>query len=225
MSDTGSISVILAESHPVFRAGIRTFLIEAPEIVVVAETDDSHAARDLTLNHRPDVLLLDLFLTAPRPTHTVRSLCRKCAETEVLLLTAHNRYAYLWAMTDAGAAGCFVKDEASESLVETVRRVANGLPLHNSRQLRLAQTWHEQVGRRWSRLTEREREVLRYLGRFHTNTEIGEMLGISDKTVGHHVQHILRKLAVSSRREAGRWAIEHLDELDFGRGEKENSLF
>lgn len=218
MTETGSIRVILAESHPVFRAGILTFLRQAPEIEVVADTNDGRAARDLTLNHRPDVLLLDLFLTAPHPLQTVKSLCRKCTDTAVLLLTAHNRYAYLWAMTDAGAAGCVVKDEAAEHLVKSVRRAASGAPLYDARQLALAQKWHEQVGRRWSRLTEREREVLRYLGRFHTNTEIGEMLGISEKTVGHHVQHILQKLAVSSRREAGRWAIEHLDELDFGRG-------
>lgn len=61
----------------------------------------------------------------------------------------------------------------------------------------------------WERLTEREREVLLLVAEFHTNAEIAKELSISEKTVEHHISHILNKLNLSSRREAGRWVLKN----------------
>lgn len=69
--------------------------------------------------------------------------------------------------------------------------------------------WRREVLRPWESLTGREREGLALVAQFRTDTEIAAALCISEKTAGHHVSHILSKLNLSSRREAGRWVAKH----------------
>jgi DNA-binding NarL/FixJ family response regulator len=69
--------------------------------------------------------------------------------------------------------------------------------------------WREAVGQRWDSLTERELEVLCLVAAFRTDAEIATELCISEKTIGHHVSHVLDKLGMSSRREVARWAFKH----------------
>jgi len=79
--------------------------------------------------------------------------------------------------------------------------------LYNQEQLERARRWREEVGARWERLTEREREVLQLVVEGRTNREIAQALGISEKTAGHHVGSVLGKLEVDSRTEAAVWAV------------------
>jgi DNA-binding NarL/FixJ family response regulator len=98
-----------------------------------------------------------------------------------------------------------------------VRQAARGEAYITPEQKERARRWQEEVGRPWEQLTDREREVLTHVAYFRTDAEIASALSISEKTVGHHVRHILQKLGISSRREASRWALNN-NLIDLGGG-------
>jgi DNA-binding NarL/FixJ family response regulator len=203
------IWVVLADDHPTTRRGIRAILEAAPDIAVVGKAKDGVEAKKLVADLRPDILLLDLVMPGPEPADIERWVRDNYPETETLILTGHDRDAFLAEMEEAGAAGFLTKDEDTPALVEAIRRAARGEVLYTPEQLERARRWREEVDGRWKRLTEREREVLRLVAEFRTDAEIAEELCISEKTVGHHVSHTLNKLGMSSRREVARWAIKH----------------
>jgi NarL family two-component system response regulator LiaR len=108
---------------------------------------------------------------------------------------------------DAGAAGFLSKSRPPEQLIAAIRRAAHSEILFDTEQLARIQRWREEVGQRWSSLTEREREVLTLVAQGKTDQQIAEELYLQAKTVGNHVSSILKKLNVASRTEATVWAI------------------
>jgi len=176
----------------------------------VGEADDGTQVRRLAAEVYPQVLLLDLRMPGPRAAETVAWVRAHCAETAVLVLTAHDVNAYLAAMVTAGAAGFVIKEQAPEILVQAVRRAARGEVLFSGEQLARARRWREEVGERWESLTEREREVLQLLAEGLDNAAIAEALRVTPKTVAYHVANILSKLGVASRLEAVVWIHDHL---------------
>ena len=114
---------------------------------------------------------------------------------------------------EAGVSGFLTKQEGAERIVEGIRRAARGEVLLTDGQLTRAIHWRKEVGDRWERLTEREREVLRLMAQGLDNQAIAQRLGIAPRTVECHVTRILDKLDVRSRQEAVVWAYTHLAEL------------
>ncbi len=182
------IQVVLTDDHPPTRRGVRAALEEAPDIEVVGEAGDGAEAKELVAELRPDVLLLDLVMPGPRPVDIERWVRDNYPETETLILTAHDRDAFLAEMEEAGAAGFLTKDEDTPALVQAIRRAARGEVLYTQEQLERARRWRQEVSARWESLTGREREVLRLLVEGETNREIAQALRISEKTAGHHRQ-------------------------------------
>ena len=202
-----AIRVLLADDHPVTRAGIRAILEEATDIQVVGEAENGTEALQMTAELRPQILLLDLRMPGPRPHEIARWVRSHCPETITLVLTAHDRDAYLVDMVDAGAAGFLTKEEAAEVLVGAIRRAVQGEVVFDREQLARVSRWREEVGERWESLTEREREVLALVAAGKTDREIAQELQIKVKTVGNHVSRVLDKLDVASRTEAALWAV------------------
>jgi DNA-binding NarL/FixJ family response regulator len=126
-----------------------------------------------------------------------------------LILTAHDRDAFLAEMEEAGAVGFLTKDEELPNIVAAVRRAAHGEVLYTQEQWERIRRWREEVGGRWESLTEREREVLRLVAEGETNREIAKTLRITKKTVEKHVSNVLDKLEMGSRTEAAVWAVKN----------------
>lgn len=204
-----SICVLLADDHPAIRVGLRAILDTTEGIEVIAEAEDGTTARALCLKHCPHILLLDLHMPGPRPAETVRYVREHCPGTAVLVLTAHDKDAYLATMVESGVAGFMVKDEAPEKLVEAVRRAASGELLFRERQFARAHRWQRDVGEKWAKLTPRELEVLQLIVAGHSNQQIAELLTVEECTVETHVGNLLRKLQVHSRVEAAAWVWKH----------------
>ncbi len=202
-----AIRLLLADDHPATRAGIRVILARAPDIFVVGEAQDGYEAQRLVAELRPHILLLDLQMPGPRPSEVEKWVRVHYPETITLILTAHERDAYLAGMADAGAAGFLGKNRPPEQLIDAIRRAAHGEILFDSEQLTRIRRWREEVGQRWDSLTERERQVLTLVAQGKTDQQIADELHLHVKTVGNHVSNILHKLNVVTRTEAAVWAI------------------
>jgi DNA-binding NarL/FixJ family response regulator len=201
------IRVLLADDHPVTRSGIRAILDKAPDIQVVGEAGNGIEAQRLVAELAPKILLLDLQMPGPQPSEVAMWVRDHCPETVTLVLTAHDRDAYLAAMIEAETTGFVTKEEAPERLLEAIRHAARGEVLFNRDQLIRARRWRKEVGERWESLTERERDVLILVATGKTNQEIAQELQITAKTVSNHVSSILDKLGMASRTEASLWAV------------------
>lgn len=204
-----SIRVLIVDDQVLVRTGFRRILEEEADIEVVGEAGTGEEAVDLTIELEPDVVLMDIRM--PRMDGieaTSRLLTSEDApETNILMLTTFDLEEYVYDALQAGANGFLLKDSPPEELAAAVRIIARGdAVLSPTITKRLI---HELTRRprrvqtsRFETLTEREREVLRYMAQGLANSEIGDQLFISEATVKTHVSHILAKLDVRDRAQA-----------------------
>ena len=136
-------------------------------------------------------------------------------ETITLVLTAHDRDAYLANMIDAGAVGYLDKEVRAEQLINAIRRATSGENLFDEMQKKRARKWREAVEKRWNSLSDREREVLRLLADGLSNKDIASKLHITIKTLDKHLEKIYRKLGAVSRTEAVLWGKENVGDFPY----------
>ena len=207
------IRIVIADDHAVVRDGLRALIQAQPGIEVVGEAESGEAALQQTLQHQPDVVLLDLSMPRGGPTVAAR-IARECPGARVVVLTMHEERGYVTRLLQAGAAGYVLKRTASADLVRAIRTVAGGGSYVDPSLAGtlLSQPGHSPRARaqdagRIADLTPREAEVLRLVARGHTNKEIAESLTISVKTVETHKASGMAKLGLSSRAALVRFAI------------------
>jgi DNA-binding NarL/FixJ family response regulator len=207
MGKTEIIRVVLADDHTVVRKGIRDFLEEEDDIQVVAEATTGAEAVSLTLEHRPEVAVLDIQMPEMTGIEAARQIRAKIPEAQVLVLTAYDDDPYIFAMLQAGASGYVLKNAPSEELIRAVRTVAAGgsaLDPTVTAKVMAQLSSGKPLGAQAviEKLTQRELDVLRLAAKGHTNRAIGLELGISDRTVQGHLANIFGKLGVATRTEA-----------------------
>jgi DNA-binding NarL/FixJ family response regulator len=209
-----SVRVVLADDHPIVRAGIRDLLSSAPDIAVVGEAGDGRGALQRVAELAPDVLLLDMELPDQTGIDVMRALKESGAAVRVLALSAYDDEQYIRGVLSHGAAGYITKEEALDTIVEAVRGAARGEEGWLSRRAaaRMAE-WSRRIDQPGNQaLTPRETEVLRLLGRGWSNDEIARELTISERTVRFHLTNAYDKLGLGSRSQAIAWALkQHLD--------------
>ena len=205
----GPIRVVLADDHPLIRAGLRASLTPEVDIALVSEATNGHDAQRLCREHRPDVLLLDLQMPGPPAAETVITVQQYCPAARVLMLTAHNEAVYVRGLVAAGVAGYVLKDEAPELLVDALRSVARGGTWFSRPVLTKLVQPQAPGSPPQPSLTRRERQVLPLLAQGWDNGEIAATLNLTEQTVRNYVSRLYAKLAVSSRAQAIAWAQRH----------------
>jgi DNA-binding NarL/FixJ family response regulator len=203
------ITVLIADDEPVARAGIRALLAHAEDIEIIGEAQSGYEAKELIPKLRPQILLLDLKMPGPRPHEIEKWVRENHPETITLVLTSHDRDAYLAVMMDAGVAGYLSKEESAERLISAIHRAAQGSVYFSDEQINRAQRWKENVIQRWESLSLREQDLLRHLAQGKDNKTIAKSLNIKLKTVEFHITNILKKLNMKSRDEVIVWILEH----------------
>jgi len=203
------ITVLIADDHPVVRQGLAVLLEVQDDICLVGEASDGPEAVRLTLEHRPDVLLLDLKLPVLDGIGVLTRLREHAAATRVLVLTSAAGPAGPALALQAGAAGFLYKDVDPDALVRAIRSVRDGHTV-----LAPGAAGHLAgppggTGRGIGALTAREREVLSLLADGRSNREIARALQVSEKTVKAHVSAVLAKLGVSDRTQAALLAVRY----------------
>jgi DNA-binding NarL/FixJ family response regulator len=203
------IRVMLADDHPVTRAGVRKFLSKASDIEVIAEADDGYKALDMAKELEPDVLLLDIELPGIKGLEIARELQAMNSPIRILVLSTYDDKQFIFGSLGNGAAGYLTKEEIPETIVEAVRGVARGEKGWVSRRVAaIMSAWTHTDDVTSRNLTPREFDVLKWVVKGKTNQEIGMELGISQKTVEKHLESVFAKLKVTSRVEAAVLAVQ-----------------
>lgn len=197
---TGAIRVVLADDHPLVRAGVGATLAGDDGIDLVGEAENGDRARELCTELQPDVLVLDLHMPGPPARDTVAYLQEHCPDTKVLVLTAYDDDAYVRGLVEVGVAGYVLKDEVPEAIVRAVHAVVQGDHWFSDAVLRKLAQDRLQLG--GSPLTAREMQIAGLLVAGMTDREIGNELHISERTVRLSLRSIYDKLSVSTRVEA-----------------------
>lgn len=194
------IDVVLADDHPVVRAGLRSVLDGEPDLRVVAETGTAEELVAWTATHGADVVLLDLRFGPGRMSGAeATAVLTSRGGPAVLVVTTYGSDADILAAVEAGATSYLLKDAPTDDLVRAVRAAAAGrVTLGPAVQERL-------LGRVRSpqlALTSRELDVLRLVAAGRSNDEIARELYVSRATVKTHLAHLYDKLGVTSRTRA-----------------------
>jgi DNA-binding NarL/FixJ family response regulator len=200
--------ILLVDDHPITRGALAA-LLGQHGFSVVGEASDGAEAIELARRHRPELVLLDLSMPGMDGLEALPRLREVVPETEVVVLTASGTEENLLAAIRGGAAGYLLKSEPPERIAEFLRGVGHGQAALSGEVARrlLEQVREGGIGRGVpdtiaASLSARELEVLLLLDEHLGTDEIASRLFISEHTVRSHVKSLLRKLGVSSRREA-----------------------
>jgi two-component system, NarL family, response regulator NreC len=209
------IRVLIADDHALVRAGLRALLSAEPHLEIVGEAADGVVVVEECRRLAPDIVLLDLTMPGRGGIGAIQDLRQACPQTKVLVLTMHEDEAYARQAFLAGASGYVLKRALATELLSAIQGIQRGekyvdpsfgeavaLPARAAAAAARNQPLVEV-------LTPREREVISLVALGHTNAEVGRRLHISEKTVETHRLHIITKLALRSRADLVRFALEH----------------
>ena len=227
------IQLLLVDDHTLFRRGLRALLSQDERFEVVAEAADAGEALRSAERHRPDVTLLDNHLPGVRGVDAVRGLKEAAPNMRILMLTVSENEDDLAAALQAGADGYLLKTVESDQLGDAIVKVLDGESVISPEMMtKLFKAFRNQHPRQsgaqdgdvptapaplqaptasktdgLAQLSAREREILALIARGDSNKLIARELDIAETTVKIHVQHILRKLHLTSRVQAAVYAV------------------
>lgn len=202
--------VVLADDHPLVRSGIRLALAERQDLEVVAEVGTGDAALAAVREHRPDLLILDIFMPGMASDEVVALATAAHPELKTLILTAYDDDIYVHRLTRVAIRGYMLKDEAPENLLRAISCIEQGAMWFSqsvSQKIMSGGGKQPQSGD-CDTLSERERQVLVMLSRGEDNREIARALQLAEQTVRNYVSTLYSKIQVTTRVEAVLWARE-----------------
>lgn len=218
------IRILIVDDHTLFRRGLAALLARDPHVEVVGDAADAGEALRRAKELEPDVVLLDNHLPGVSGVDVLPALREALPGVRIVVLTVSEDEQDLAAALRAGASGYLLKTIEGDALIAAIARVMRGEAVVAEemtgklvaayRDAALVPTPPNDAGRAApaspvDQLSPREQEILRAIARGASNKEIGRELGIAETTVKIHVQHVLRKLDVSSRVQAAVIASEH----------------
>jgi len=201
------IRVLLIDDSPIIRLGLRSALEDCPDIRIIGEAGTAAEGVAAAARHKPDVVLLDLHLPDKSGLHACRELKQARPQTQVLILTSSNQERNLQDAMSAGAQGYLLKDVDGAALAGALRTVAGGksvlAPSMADQALNLVKHRHEpSAADKLGQLSPQERKVVAHLADGLTNKEIGDRLGLTEKTVKNYLATVFSKLNISRRAQA-----------------------
>ena len=205
------IKVLVADDHPVVRAGLKQILSEAQDIKVTAEAEDGHEILDKVRNQEFDVIVLDITMPGLMGLDVLKQLKSEKPELPVLILSMHPEEQYAIRVLRAGASGYLTKASAPDKLTGAIRKLYRGGKYVSSS---LAERLADELGGDLTKLphqtlSDREYQVMCLLASGKTVTQVAEQLALSVKTVSTYRTRILEKMRMQSNAELTHYAIEN----------------
>jgi DNA-binding NarL/FixJ family response regulator len=202
-----TLQILIADDHPLFRDGIRTLLLAAPDMQLAGEAGTGDEVITLAAQLQPDVVLMDIQMPGINGIEATRKIVHTSPHVAVLMVTMFDDDRSVFAAMRAGARGYVLKGAKHEDMLRAIRAVGSGEAIFSPtvaarmmdffagmRPAKLPQVFPE--------LSDREREVLNLIAEGYKNPEIAEELVLSPKTIRNHVSNILSKLQVADRAQA-----------------------
>lgn len=208
------IRILVVDDHTLFRRGLTALLSRDPQFQVVADAADAGEAQRRALELQPDLILLDNHLPGVNGVDALPALREAVPAVRVLMLTVSEDEHDLAAALRAGASGYLLKNMEGEALAAAIRQAMRGehviaaemtgklVAAYRDAATPATDNTQAAPASPLATLSPRELDILRGIARGESNKEIARTLGIAETTVKVHVQHVLRKLGVSSRVQA-----------------------
>ena len=211
--------ILIADDHALFRHGMRSVIESSNEgMVVVGEAGDGLQAIALAVELHPDVVLIDLCMPNQNGMESIAAIKKRLPGTRVIVVTGHCTEDHVRTTLKAGADGYVLKDDTREDLLKALRAARNGKVFlspgicggvvmgYLSGGAPGPETPSLQSS--WSKLTSRERQMLKLVAEGKKNREIAELLSLSVKTVEKHRASLVRKMGFASVSELVAYALD-----------------
>jgi len=194
--------VMLVDDHAVVRMGFKMLLESDADMKVVAEAESGELAIQRYMEHKPDVVVMDITMPGIGGLEAIERILAKDNAAKILVLSAHEDSVHPKRVLNAGAMGYLTKRSAAEELIKAIRTVASGkkyLEASVAQQMAIQQLSGDQNP--VDVLSPREFEVFMALAKGKTTNEIAETLFLSPRTVGTHLYNIKQKLNANNSAE------------------------
>jgi len=206
--------ILVADDHAIFRDGLRKLLEGADDVEIIGEACNGVECTKMLAKLKPDILLLDLRMPEKDGLAVLEEVNFDTLGTRVIVLTAAEDDRDVVRAMRLGARGVVLKQSASDLLLKSIRKVADGeIWLDNRMTAEVIDAFKKsaEAGQRREKplLSDREKEIVQLVAQGFRNREIGEKLFISEQTVKNHLHNIFDKLGVSDRLELALYAIHH----------------
>jgi len=203
------VRVFLVDDHEIVRNGLKALVEAQPDMTVVGEAAEGLAALQGVAEARPDVVVMDLAMPVLGGVEATERIRATAPEVKVLALTAFEERGYIELLMGAGASGYVLKRSAADDLVRAIRAIATGGVYLDPTVAATALSQRRQNAELGgSRLSEREAEVLRLIAEGHTVKDIAARLSISTRTLETYRARALDKLALKTRADIVRYALQ-----------------
>ncbi|NUN68479.1 MAG: response regulator transcription factor [Bacteroidetes bacterium] len=218
MADAAT-TIIIADDHPVFRAGLASIIRSTPGMSLLAEASNGEELLALVDAHRPDVVLTDIDMPVMNGIKAAQQLRTRPHPPRVLFLTLYTDEEFFNAALDLGVMGFLLKENAATDIINAIRTVASGkyylTPSVSDFMVRRSEGAKaiEKEFPGLLTLTASERRILRLVAQGRTTKEIAEELFISVKTCESHRTNIAKKLALTGTHALVKFASEHKNRL------------
>lgn len=208
-----TITVFLADDHTIVRDGLRYLLEAQPDIQVTGDAANGRQAVVEVKRLCPDIVIMDIAMPDLNGVEATLKICRSCPASRVIILSMHSTSEHIDRALKAGASGFLLKESAGIEVVRAVRAVYAG---HHYVSQKIMDTvindYKRQIAEKESPvslLSPREREVLQLVVEGKSNTEIADILSLSQKTVETYRSRMMDKLEISNLPGLVKFAIQH----------------
>src|ERR1700674_4447954 len=211
----GSLRLLIADDHEIFRAGLRALLEVQPGWQVVAEAANGREAVTKTAETRPDVVLLDIGMPVLNGLEAASQIVQNGSRAKIVMLTVHDSDAMIRKVLAVGARGYVFKTDAARDLVNAVKDVQSDTTFFTAKVAEVVLNGFNNRSRTQadeshvSRLTVREREITQLLAEGRSTKEVATLLDLSVKTAETHRANIMRRLDCHSAAELVRYALRN----------------
>lgn len=200
-----TLTILLADDHPLFREGVRSVIESVADMKVVGEATNGDEAVRLALELKPDIVLMDIRMPGLNGIEATARIRAANPAIRVLMLTMFKDDDSVISVMKAGAQGYILKDADRDDILRAIRSVASGESIFDgdvaSRLIAYATRPSSRLDE-FPSLTYREKEVFGLLAEGHSNAVISRKLQLSPKTVANYISAILNKLHVADKEEA-----------------------